>query len=256
MRTDMRANGKQACRTGWLGLVMVLMLALQGCASIVSGSTQVVSVDTPGCPGARCELSNDKGKYFVQATPGTVTLGRSYNNLQVTCTRDGASGDPLSVASVTKGMAFGNILFGGVIGAGVDVSTGAAYDYPQLITVPMQCGPGAAPPVAAAAAAPAPVPVRLGLQVERLSAAGGGAAPSGVRVLQVEPQSPADLAGLKVGDLILQVNGNTLRDPEDLAARVATASAAPGAARELQLVLRRGAEDLSLRLALPPAAAR
>jgi hypothetical protein len=32
-------------------------------------------------------------------------------------------------------MAFGNILFGGFIGAGVDVATGAAYDYPNLLTV-------------------------------------------------------------------------------------------------------------------------
>lgn len=248
----MRTNSRQGRRAGGLGLVLVLLLALQGCASIVSGSTQVVSVDTPGCPGARCELSNDKGKYFVTSTPGTVTLGRSYNNLQVICTRDGASSDPLSVASATKGMAFGNILFGGVIGAGVDVSTGAAYDYPQLITVAMQCGPAAAATVAAAA----PVPVRLGLQVERLTATDGAAAPPGVRILQVEPQSPADLAGLKVGDVILQVNGNILRDPEDLAARVASVAADAGAARELQLVLRRGAEDLSLRLALPPAAAR
>ncbi|MDO9285453.1 MAG: PDZ domain-containing protein [Aquabacterium sp.] len=233
---------------------MGALLALQGCASIVSGSTQVVSVDTPGCPGARCELSNDKGKYFVTSTPGTVTLGRSYNNLQVTCTREGASSDPVSVASTTKGMAFGNILIGGVIGAGVDVSTGAAYDYPQFITVPMQCGPGAAPAVAAAPAAPAPV--RLGLQVERLTAADGAAAPPGVRILQVAPQSPAELAGLKAGDVILQVNGVALRDPDDLAARVAAASAATDAARELQLLLRRGAEDLTLRLALPPAAAR
>lgn len=248
----MLKNTRQGRHTGWLGLSMVLLLALQGCASIVSGSTQVVSVDTPGCPGARCELSNDKGKYFVQATPGTVTLGRSYNNLQVTCTREGASSDPLSVASSTKGMAFGNILFGGVIGAGVDVSTGAAYDYPQLITVAMQCRPGAAPLAAVAAVAPAPV--RLGLQVQRLQAVAGAAAPPGVRILQVEPQSPADLAGLQVGDVILQVNGNTLRDPEDLAARVAAVSAEVGAARELQLLLRRGAEDLSLRLALPAAA--
>lgn len=250
----MRTNSRPSRRAGGLGLAMVALLALQGCASIVSGSTQVVSVDTPGCPGARCELSNDKGKYFVTSTPGTVTLGRSYNNLQVTCTREGASSDPVSVASTTKGMAFGNILIGGVIGAGVDMSTGAAYDYPQLITVPMQCGPGAAPAVAAAATAPAPV--RLGLQVERLPAVDGAAAPPGVRILQVAPQSPAELAGLKVGDVILQVNGSALRDPDDLAARVAAASADAGAPRELQLLLRRGTEELSLRLALPAAAAR
>lgn len=36
-------------------------------------------------------------------------------------------------------MAFGNILFGGIIGAGVDASTGAAYDYPSEVILPMQC---------------------------------------------------------------------------------------------------------------------
>jgi phosphoketolase len=41
------------------------------------------------------------------------------------------------VNSSTKGMAFGNILFGGPIGAGVDMASGAAYDYPNLITVMM-----------------------------------------------------------------------------------------------------------------------
>jgi hypothetical protein len=34
-------------------------------------------------------------------------------------------------------MAFGNILFGGVIGAGVDVYNGAAYDYPNLLNIEM-----------------------------------------------------------------------------------------------------------------------
>lgn len=34
-------------------------------------------------------------------------------------------------------MAFGNILFGGVIGAAVDAGSGAAYDYPTLISVIM-----------------------------------------------------------------------------------------------------------------------
>ena len=135
-----------------------MLVGLQACASIVSGSRQVVSVDTPGCPGARCELSNDKGKFFVASTPGTVTLSRSYNNLQVTCIREGASSAPLSVSSTTNGMAFGNILFGGVIAAGVDMHTGAAYDYPQLVNVPLQCGADSASLASAPAPAPAPAP--------------------------------------------------------------------------------------------------
>jgi hypothetical protein len=51
-------------------------------------------------------------------------------------------------------MAFGNILFGGFIGAGVDMSTGAAYDYPDLIHVAM--GETGALPATTAKAATAP----------------------------------------------------------------------------------------------------
>ncbi|MDH4481479.1 MAG: hypothetical protein QE279_02085 [Rhodoferax sp.] len=46
-------------------------------------------------------------------------------------------------------MAFGNIIFGGVIGAGVDISTGTAYDYPSLIVVMMgKTGVAAGEPIA------------------------------------------------------------------------------------------------------------
>lgn len=248
-------------RAGWQRLfvlagMLLVLLGLQACASIVSGAQQGVSVDTPGCPGARCELSNDKGKFFVASTPGTVTLSRSYNNLQVTCSRDGASSAPLSVASTTKGMAFGNILFGGVIGAGVDMHTGAAYDYPQLINVPLQCGAGSAPLSSVSAAAPVPQP-RLGLQVERLTALPGAPAPQGARVLQVAPQSPAEAAGVLPGDVILQVDGRPVLDPDGLAAEVAASSALPAntpdGARVLTLTLRRGSEELLRRLMLPAA---
>jgi hypothetical protein len=65
-------------------------------------------------------------------------------------------------------MAFGNILLGGVIGAAVDVGTGAAYDYPSLITVLMGKTTTVTPPAAAAAApAPAaPAPAAAGVAVK------------------------------------------------------------------------------------------
>lgn len=116
---------------------------LTGCASIVSGQNQPVSVDTPGCNPAKCQLTNDKGSWFV-TTPGSVTVRRAYGNLAVNCTKDGYAPVSSSVASSTKAMAFGNILLGGVIGAGVDIGTGAAYDYPTVISVPLACGPDAA----------------------------------------------------------------------------------------------------------------
>lgn len=129
------------------------LIILTGCASIVDGSNQPLSIITPGCKGASCEASNDKGRWFVQETPGSITVHRSYNDLIVKCTKDQLV-NVATVPSKTKGMAFGNILFGGIIGAGVDASTGAAYDYPTEINVPLQCGTAdavAAPGTAAGA---------------------------------------------------------------------------------------------------------
>lgn len=47
-----------------------------------------------------------------------------------------------AIEQSTKAMAAGNIIFGGIIGAGVDVATGAAYDYPAVITNSLECKVG------------------------------------------------------------------------------------------------------------------
>lgn len=118
---------------------ILLLGSLSGCASIVSGQNQVVSVETPLCPGAKCRLQNKAGVFWVPMTPGTISINREYDDLIVTCSKDGYPDTTLNVGSSTKGMAFGNILVGGIIGAGVDMATGAAYDYPAVITVPLDC---------------------------------------------------------------------------------------------------------------------
>ncbi|MDM0033395.1 hypothetical protein QTI33_14765 [Variovorax sp. J22P271] len=84
--------------------------------------------------GANCKLENDKGTWFV-TTPGSTTVHRAYGDLKVNCDKDGHAPGEASAKSETKALAFGNIVFGGVIGVGVDAATGAAYDYPELITV-------------------------------------------------------------------------------------------------------------------------
>jgi hypothetical protein len=119
--------------------VITLVCGLSsGCASIVDGSTQSVSVDTPSVTGATCSLTNNKGEWYINSTPGSVSVHRSYENLVVVCQKPGYDTATDNVKSSTKGMAAGNILFGGVIGAGVDCADGAAYDYPTNIHVPMQ----------------------------------------------------------------------------------------------------------------------
>lgn len=125
----------------WRSLgALASVAAISGCASIVNGTSQVISVQTVqngnDIAGAACKLDNGKGTWFVK-TPGTVTVHRAYDDLTIKCEKDGSEPGLATIKSSTKGMAFGNILFGGVIGAGVDMSTGAAYDYPPLITVSM-----------------------------------------------------------------------------------------------------------------------
>ena len=65
----------------------------------------------------------------------STTVHRAYGDLKVNCDKDGHEPGVASAKSTTKALAAGNILFGGVIGAGVDVATRGAYDYPELITV-------------------------------------------------------------------------------------------------------------------------
>ena len=123
-----------------LSIVMlaVTVCLLASCASIVNGTNQSVSVHTGSVTGARCELANDKGKWYVNGTPGSVVVHRSYKDLNVVCHKKGIHSPLKHVVSKTKGMTFGNAVFGGVIGVGVDVASGAAYDYPNEIFVPMQ----------------------------------------------------------------------------------------------------------------------
>lgn len=137
----------------------LLSLLTTGCASIVGGQNQSVSISTDAqgmqVSGASCSLENDKGTWFAE-TPGSVTVRRSYNPLKVTCKHQDYVDGQSSVPSSTKGLAFGNILVGGVIGAGVDIATGAAYDYPPLITVALSKTatiPSGEPATAAASAA-------------------------------------------------------------------------------------------------------
>jgi hypothetical protein len=124
----------------FLAVVLISSLA-SGCASITGSSNQSVSVQTREqgggeVTGAACELTNNKGKWFV-TTPGSVMIHRSNDDMQVLCNKAGVEPGRAAVVSETKGSMFGNILFGGGIGAIVDHNNGSAYEYPALIQILM-----------------------------------------------------------------------------------------------------------------------
>jgi len=133
-------------------------LALSGCATIIEGTTQSVSVNTPPAAGAQCKLQSSEGVWYV-TTPGSVTVHKTKNNLDVTCTKDGFADASQSVQPHFNGATVGNVLAGGLIGMGVDAASGANYTYPDEINVPMKpSAPSVAsnPPAPAADAASAP----------------------------------------------------------------------------------------------------
>ena len=121
-------------------LLIVSILALSGCASITGTTGQSVSIETRSkdkqVSGAACELTNSRGKWYI-TSPGSTQIRRSNEDLLVMCTKDGMEAGRASVVSDTKGSMFGNILFGGGIGAIVDHSNGSAYEYPNLIQIMM-----------------------------------------------------------------------------------------------------------------------
>jgi hypothetical protein len=123
--------------SGWAALLLIAS-GTQACASIVDGQNQTLSVNTFPKAGATCKLSNGKGTWYVNKTPGTVTVTRGYDDMITTCELAGYGKGSASAKSSTKAMAAGNIIFGGIIGGGVDMATGAAYDYPSEITVQLE----------------------------------------------------------------------------------------------------------------------
>jgi len=116
---------------------LLLIFHLTGCASITTGQNQSLSIKTIPELRATCELSNDKGTWYVTETPATITVTRAYSDLKVLCNKEQKTG-VVQVKSSAKGMMYGNILAGGIIGAAIDSGTGAGYDYPSIITVPLK----------------------------------------------------------------------------------------------------------------------
>lgn len=124
-------------------LFMMISCALSlttGCSTITgSGTSQSMSVKTyttdgQDVEGAKCDLTNDEGTWFV-TTPGSAFVHRSNKDMQVICKKAGIDVGTASVVSHTKGNMFGNIIFGGGVGAIIDHNNGSAYEYPPLLKI-------------------------------------------------------------------------------------------------------------------------
>jgi hypothetical protein len=83
-----------------------------------------------------CQIKNDKGNWDAKA-PTNVMVRKSNEDLEVTCKKEGMPDGLLKAISRAAGSMFGNIIFGGGIGALIDHNKGTGYDYPDQLPVKM-----------------------------------------------------------------------------------------------------------------------
>jgi hypothetical protein len=119
-------------------------ILLTGCSTIVKGTQQQVSVATPGVQDAMCTLSSPAVGTRTVQTPGNIVLPKSKHNVSVTCVKQCYSDGVGVLASETEIMTAGNVVFGGLIGLGVDAASGAMNKYQpgvEIIMSPIpKCG--------------------------------------------------------------------------------------------------------------------
>ncbi len=124
----------------------VLAVLLGGCSTIVKGTEQQISVNTPGIPGALCQLQSPAIGMRTVQTPANVILPKSKHNVAITCTAQCYSLGVATLGSHTEIMTAGNVLFGGIIGLGVDAASGAMNTYDPSVEVIMTPMPGCGAP--------------------------------------------------------------------------------------------------------------
>ena len=129
MNKHIAANASSAVLIG-------ILLATSGCATIVKGGSQGITVRTDP-DGASCDLAK-KGKSVgvVNPTPGMVQLGKGASDLDVTCRKSGYLDAIGKLSSAFQGWTLGNAILGGVIGIVIDAGSGAMHEYqPEIFMI-------------------------------------------------------------------------------------------------------------------------
>lgn len=125
---------------GRICVVTVAAILMASCATIVSGTTQNIYIETPEVEGASCELSDSKGGHrYLPRTPGSVMVPKGYGAITVRCRKEGYETKVAEIVATTDHAAtFGNVLFGGVVGVIIDSTTGASRKYPDKLVMWMK----------------------------------------------------------------------------------------------------------------------
>jgi uncharacterized protein YceK len=118
-------------------LLLPTVLLASGCATIVKGTSQTVTVNTDPA-GAMCTLTRDaRTVAVVNPTPGSVPVGKALGGIAIDCRLAGYQDAAGALAAEFQPMTLGNILLGGPIGIAIDAVSGAMAQYPEAVTITM-----------------------------------------------------------------------------------------------------------------------
>ena len=111
-------------------IVLLIPVIFNSCATITKDDSQPVSFSSEP-QGADVSLNS----ISVGTTPTTVMVKRKMGKTMVTYSKEGYRTQTFPLDKSVAGMTFGNIIFGGLIGVGVDVATGKATNYQDSVHV-------------------------------------------------------------------------------------------------------------------------
>ena len=109
-------------------------LAMSGCASILSGTSETISFAS-NPPGANCDLVRNGKIIGSVTTPGGLVVEKTKHDINVTCKKEGYQDSTGFLKSGIQEETWGNIILGGGIGWAIDSAAGADNEYPDHITI-------------------------------------------------------------------------------------------------------------------------
>ena len=111
-------------------VILLVPIIFNSCATITKDDSQPVAFSSEP-QGADISLNNIP----VGTTPTTVMVKRKMGKTMVTYQKEGYKTQTFPLDKSVAGMTFGNIIFGGIVGLGVDVATGKATNYQDSVHV-------------------------------------------------------------------------------------------------------------------------
>lgn len=121
--------------------VAVTVLSLSACCTMKDGTTQSVNIET-NAP-AKYKITNEDGDVVGEGVaPTVVSLKRGDAPYTVTLKRSDTSPEAKGTINDNgNGWAWGNLLFGGIIGTIIDYSDGAVWDLDKVVNIPTVASP-------------------------------------------------------------------------------------------------------------------